>query len=99
MRRLGQVAAERDLSEDIIRPLRSRHRDRLRHIGERSDGNDGHGKLAELQDEIEFLLLAAERQEINELYVNGKLKDEARRRIEREIDLREAQLANERARE
>ena len=97
--RLDQLAVERDLSEDTIRPLRARHRDRLRHIGEQSDENDGHGKLAELQDEIELLLIAAERQEINELYVIGELKDEARRRIEREIDLREAQLANERARE
>ena len=97
--RLDQLAVERDLSEDIIRSLRSRHRDRLRHIEEQSDGNDGHGKLAELQDEIELLLIAAERQEINELYVIGELKDEARRRIEREIDLREAQLANERAKE
>jgi CPA1 family monovalent cation:H+ antiporter len=97
--RLDQLAVERDLSEDTTRPLRSRHRDRLRHIGEQSDGNDDHGKLAELQDEIELLLIAAERREINELYVIGKLKDEARRRIEREINLREAQLANERARE
>ncbi len=97
--RLDQLAVERDLSEDIIRSLHSRHRDRLRHLEEQSDGNDGHGKLAELQDEIELLLIAAERQEINELYVIGKLKDEARRRIEREIDLREAQLANERAKE
>ena len=44
-------------------------------------------------------MIAAERQQINELYRRGKLKDEARRRIERELDLREAQLTNVRAEE
>ena len=47
-----------------------------------------------VNDEIEFLLIDAERQSINDLYRRGKLKDEARRRIERELDLRDAHLAN-----
>jgi hypothetical protein len=45
-------------------------------------------------DEIELMLIAAERERINELYRQGALKDEARRRLERELDLREANLAN-----
>ena len=53
----------------------------------------------EQHDEIEFLLIEAERQRINDLYRAGKLKDESRRRIERELDLREAQLTNLRAAE
>jgi hypothetical protein len=36
---------------------------------------------------------------VNELYRRGELKDEARRRIEREIDLREAQLVSWRGEE
>jgi monovalent cation/hydrogen antiporter len=36
---------------------------------------------------------------VNDLYRDGKLKDEARRRIERELDLREAGLENLRAAE
>jgi CPA1 family monovalent cation:H+ antiporter len=36
---------------------------------------------------------------VNDLFRNAKLKDEARRRIERELDLREAQIANRRAEE
>ena len=95
--RLDQLTAERNLSEDIVRPLRAHHRDRLRHIEQRSDGDDGHRKLTELHDEIELLLIAAERQHINELYRSGELKDEARRRIERELDLREVDLANQRS--
>jgi hypothetical protein len=41
------------------------------------------------------VLIAAERQRINDLFRSGKLKDEARRRIERELDLREAYLINQ----
>ncbi len=99
MERLDQLGAERDLSEDIVHPLRARHRDRLKHVEHRSDGDDRHRRLGELHDEIERLLIAAERDQINELFRSGKLKDEARRRIERELDLREAHLANLRAEE
>jgi monovalent cation/hydrogen antiporter len=97
--RLDQLTSERKLSQDIVQPLRARHRDRLKHIEHRSDGNDGHRKLTELHDEIELVLIAAERQHINELYRSGGLKDEARRRIERELDLREVDLANQRSEE
>jgi hypothetical protein len=40
-------------------------------------------------------LIAAERTRINDLFRSGKLRDEARRRIERELDLREAHLSNQ----
>jgi monovalent cation/hydrogen antiporter len=96
IKRLDQLTLERNLSEDIVRPLRARHAARLKHIAHRSDGNDGNRKLTELHDEIELSLIAAERQHINELYRNGALKDEARLRIERELDLREVDLANQR---
>jgi hypothetical protein len=99
IQRLDELVVQRELTEDFVRPLRTRHRDRLRHVEHRSDGDDEHKRLIELHDEIEFMLIAAERQQINELYRRGKLKDEARRRIERELDLREAQLTNVRAEE
>jgi monovalent cation/hydrogen antiporter len=97
--RLDELAAERHLSEDVVRPLRIHQRDRLRHVEHGSDGDDSHRKLSELHDEIELLLIAAERKHINDLFRDGKLKDEARRRIERELDLREADIANQRAEE
>jgi tetratricopeptide (TPR) repeat protein len=99
IKQLDQLASERNLSDDFIRPLRARQRDRLKHIVHRSDGDDGHRKLTELHDEIELLLIAAERQHINEFYRSGALKDEARRRIERELDLREVDLANQQSEE
>jgi monovalent cation/hydrogen antiporter len=97
--RLDQVAAERELAEEIVRPLRAHHHDRLRHVEHSSDGDDSHRKLSDLHDEIELELIAAERQHINELFRGGRLNDEARRRIERELDLREADIANQRAEE
>jgi Na+/H+ antiporter len=96
---LEQLASERGLSEKIVEPLRLRYRDRLRRNKHQSDGDDDHRKLTEVQDEIELLLIAAERQQINELFRDGKLKDEARRRIERELDLREADFRNQRMEE
>lgn len=90
--RLDQLAAERHLSEEIVQPIRSHHRDRLKHIRNGSNREESHMELIELRDEIELLLLAAERQQVNELYRSGKLKDDARGRIERELDTREAHL-------
>ena len=93
--RLEALRVERDLSQEFVHPLRARHRERLKDVEHRSDGDDRHRKLTELHDEIELELIVAERQHINELFRSGKLKDEARRRIERELDLREAHLANQ----
>jgi CPA1 family monovalent cation:H+ antiporter len=97
--RLDQLASERQLSDDIVRPLRAHYRDRLKHVEHRSDGRGDHRKHAELNDEIEFQLIEAERQAINDRYRRGQLKDEARRRVERELDLRDALLGNIRAEE
>jgi monovalent cation/hydrogen antiporter len=97
--RLDHLAVERDLPDDIVRPLRARLRDRLRHVEHGSDGDGERRKHAELHDEIELQLITAERDSINALFGNGEIKDEARRRIERELDLREADLANQKSEE
>ncbi len=95
--RLDRLAAERRLSEEVIRPLRTSYRDQLRHMEHRGDGNAQHRKQIETREEIELSLIEAERGLINELYREGKLKDEARRHIERALDLREADIANQRS--
>jgi CPA1 family monovalent cation:H+ antiporter len=97
--RLKQLSVARALPEPVVKPLLARLRDRLNNLEHRIDGQDGHKRLVELYDEIELTLITAERQVINDLYRGGKLKDEARRRIERELDLREAGLENLRAAE
>jgi len=96
LERLDQLADERQLADDVVRPARAHHRDRLRFIKHSSDGDDDHRQRTELDDEIAFLLIEAEREHINKLSRAGEIKDEARRRIERELDLREAGIANRR---
>jgi CPA1 family monovalent cation:H+ antiporter len=95
--RLDQLIRERGLSEEIARPLRTTHDDRLRRLQIKADG-DGQN-TAVLQDEIELLLIEAERERVNGLYRKGQLRDESRRRIERQLDLREAHLTNGRVSE
>jgi CPA1 family monovalent cation:H+ antiporter len=81
----------------MVRPLKARYRDRLKLL-ERLENDAADAKrTSALDGEIEFLLLARERDKINELYRAGNLKDDPRRRIERELDLRDAQLTNLRA--
>jgi len=95
--RLEQLAAERALPEEVVRPLRTYYRDRLRQVRQRRDGDEGHRGLARLGDDIGLEVIEAERGLINDLYRDGKLKDEARRRIERALDLRESDFRNQRA--
>jgi Na+/H+ antiporter len=95
--RLDSLATEKAFTESVIQPLRILHRDRLLHIERRRGDDDGQKQLAACHEAIELLLIEAERQKLRELFCAGTLKDEARRRIERELDLREAHLANQRA--
>ena len=99
LERLDQLGRERALTDEVLRPIRAAHRERLQHVRHHADGDDGHRRLTDLHEEIEAALLAAERQRVNELYREGKLIDETRRKIERELDLREAQLANRQSEE
>jgi Na+/H+ antiporter len=88
---LERLAAERALPDELVQRIRTRYRERLRHF-EQTPEQESHQALTR-PDEIELLLLAAERERINELYRQGTLKDEPRRRLERELDLREETLA------
>jgi monovalent cation/hydrogen antiporter len=97
--RLEELITERNLERELVLPLRARLRDRMNLVERNDDSSHEHKRHIELDNEIEFLLLAAERRQVNDLYREGKLKDESRRRIEREFDLREAQLANSSAEE
>ena len=93
--RLRVLAVERKLPAYIVHGLQAQHHDRLKHFDADRDSAAGHAhERGKTRDEIELLLISAERQRINALYRDGNLKDEARRRIERELDLREASLAN-----
>jgi len=92
--RLHSLAKEQKFPEELLSPIRDHHRGRLRHVEQRSDGDEGHLALSRQHEEVARLLIAEERDQVNRLFRDGKLKDEARRRIERELDLREAGLAH-----
>ena len=73
---------------------RTRHEARLQLLEQKSSDDEAKTQLTAMYEDVEKVLLDAERELINELYRQGKLRDEPRRRIERELDLREAYLAN-----
>ena len=96
---LDRLTTERQAPESVVRPIRVAQSDRLKLVDHRNDGDARHKKLVDLGDEIELSLINAERDFINNLYRDGELKDEQRRHIERELDLRDANLANLRSTE
>jgi monovalent cation/hydrogen antiporter len=97
--RLGALATEQQLPEDIVGPLRVYYRERLTDVERRRDSNEHHRQLTELSDDITLRLIEAERQLINRLYREGKLDDDGRRHIERTLDLRAVNIAARRVQE
>jgi CPA1 family monovalent cation:H+ antiporter len=91
--RLLHLKASEQLPAATIARLRTLHQERLDQIARRSRLRDSEdARCLQVEDDLERSLIAAEREFINDLYRSGKLKDEARRRIERELDLRDAAL-------
>jgi len=93
--RLGTLSAEGQAPQHILARLLAIHEDRLKQIERRGTDERGAVQRSDAED-LELLLIATERGLVNDLYSAGELKDEPRRRIERELDLREAELANAR---
>jgi Na+/H+ antiporter len=93
--RLQGLADSGQISSDVHTALRARHdyrTGRLPHYGpDGLDGDDAHTIAAELRTE----LIAAEREYIYRMLQEGRITDEARRHIERELDLEEASIACE----
>jgi CPA1 family monovalent cation:H+ antiporter len=92
--RLDEIERERGFDTAVLERLRAVHQERLRRVDHRSAVDETRRAVQELHDSIAFELIEAERERVNELYRSGEIKDEARRRIERELDLREAQLTS-----
>jgi len=88
--RLEQMAAEGRISPEGLAILRAQHEYRSGRLPRAaSDGLDVALVAAELRSE----LITAEREFIYQLLRDGRITDEARRRIERELDLEEAGIA------
>jgi monovalent cation/hydrogen antiporter len=81
------------IGEDAYESLRTGYRLRLKHL-EFGDGVANPADADAAQAGMMAQLLAIERDSMIALFRDGRLKDEPRRRIERDLDLREAELAN-----
>jgi Na+/H+ antiporter len=85
--RLDQLAGEGRILPEVLAILRARHDYRVGQLPKNtSDGVETAAAAADVRSE----LIAAERDYIYQLLRDGKITDEARRRIERELDLEEA---------
>ena len=90
--RLEEAAAEERLQEDIVRSWKTRQEQRIAQFDGASNlDSDGPGDAARVH-RVELALIAAERARLNSLLREGKINDEIRRRIERDLDLDEERL-------
>jgi CPA1 family monovalent cation:H+ antiporter len=79
------------LAPDTVEFLRRRHSDRRSYfVAACRDLESGEAVAHSMALQLEFL--TAEREAIADLYAKGALEDEARRRIERELDLDESRI-------
>jgi Na+/H+ antiporter len=89
--RLEQLTADRRISSEVLAILRARHDYRAVWLPDpTSNERDAALAAADLRSE----LIAVEREYVYRLLQNGQITDEARRRIERELDLEEAGIAD-----
>lgn len=97
LRSLDAIIEKRELSDEVVSLLRARHEIRASQLPETLDPEThdvsaaGTGLTREL--------IAAERKFIHMMLRDGKITDETRRHIERDLDLEEASLANREYRE
>ncbi len=92
LKSLEAITDDRELSEEEVRLLRARHETRINQLPDSLDP-DREGVSA-MGIGLTRELIAAERKFIHALLRDGKITDEIRRRIERDLDLEEASLAN-----
>ncbi|MBV9890029.1 MAG: Na+/H+ antiporter [Rhizobacter sp.] len=84
-------AQARGVSEGVVASLRRQHADRRRHLSSSADVSTPDDPVSEA-GQLQLKLVRVERAVINRRYLANRLTDEARRRIERELDLEEAQI-------
>jgi monovalent cation/hydrogen antiporter len=92
LRSLDAITDDRELSDEVVKLLRARHEIRANQLPDTLDP-DQHDVSAE-GTALTRELIGAERKFIHALLRDGKITDETRRRIERDLDLEEASLSN-----
>jgi Na+/H+ antiporter len=89
---LDAITDDREISDQVVKLLRARHEIRCNQLPD-SLNPDAHD-ISVAGTALTRELIATERRFIHALLRDGKITDESRRRIERDLDLEEASLAN-----
>jgi monovalent cation/hydrogen antiporter len=92
LKSLDAITDDRELSDEVVKLLRARHETRTNQLPDSLDPDAYDVSTAGTALTRE--LISAEREFIHMLLRDGKITDEIRRRIERDLDLEEASLAN-----
>jgi len=92
LKSLDAITDDRELSDEVVKLLRARHETRVNQLPDSLDP-DAHD-ISTAGTALTRELISAERKFIHVLLRDGKITDEIRRRIERDLDLEEASLAN-----
>ncbi len=92
LKSLDAITDDRELSDEVVKLLRARHEIRANQLPASLDPDAR--EISAEGTELTRELIAAERKFIHVLLRDGKITDEIRRRIERDLDLEEASLAN-----
>ena len=92
LKSLDAITDDRELSDEVVKLLRDRHEIRSDQLPD-SLNPDAHD-VTTAGTRLTRELIAAERKFIHVLLRDGKITDEIRRRIERDLDLEEASLSN-----
>ena len=92
LKSLDAITDDRELSDEVVKLLRARHEIRTNQLPDTLDP-DQHDVSA-AGTALTRELIASERKFIHTLLRDGKITDETRRRIERDLDLEEASLSN-----
>jgi CPA1 family monovalent cation:H+ antiporter len=87
IRRLDEIARDRQIANDSLAVIRARYDSRLALLPR--GHNDGI-EIAKLRADLRMELIAEERVLIHQMLRRGDISDETRRRIERDLDLEEA---------
>jgi Na+/H+ antiporter len=92
LKSLDAITDDRELSDEVIKLLRARHEIRANQLPDSLDPDAP--DISATGTDLTRELISAERKFIHALLRDGKITDETRRRIERDLDLEEASLAN-----
>ena len=92
LKSLDAITDDRELSDEVVKLLRARHEVRSNQLPGSLDP-DAHD-VTMTGTALTRELIAEERKFIHVLLRDGKITDETRRRIERDLDLEEASLSN-----